>query len=186
MFENISADIKRLESKIDHNIAWKQFLKQTSFRELLSFLLSLEFQAVASYRIARFCKKWKIPFAGFMVLRVSEIMTGVAIPALADIGPGLKIFHFGNIVIHSGTIIGNHCNLDHGVTIGERDNSGEIPRIGNNVLIGTHATILGGITIGDNCRIGAHAVVVKSIPSNCTVVGNSAKIIKRNLPYKPL
>lgn len=76
--------------------------------------------------------------------------------------------------------IGDNCQVWHGVTIG-KSHSGKLeprPIIGNNVKICCHATVLGGITIGDNVVIGANAVVTKSVPANCIVIGNPARILK--------
>lgn len=76
--------------------------------------------------------------------------------------------------------MGDNCQVWQNVTIGVSQSGGKKPRIGNNVKICCHSVVLGDIEIGDNVIIGACAVVVKSVPSNCTVVGNPARIIKQN------
>ena len=78
--------------------------------------------------------------------------------------------------------MGDNCQIWQGVTIGKSHSGINQPRpiIGNNVKICTNAIVLGGITIGDNVTIGAGAVVIKSVPDNCTVVGNPAKPISHN------
>lgn len=100
-----------------------------------------------------------------------------------------ELYHNANVFFAHrgrGTIInplakiGEGTYIQHGVTIGVRDDRKEqmAPVIGKNCYIGARAIIIGGITIGDNCKIGAGSVVVKSVPDNCTVVGIPAKIIK--------
>ena len=100
------------------------------------------------------------------------------IPYSQKIGHGLIIQH-GFSTIFNAEKIGHNCQVWHCVTIGKAHSGLNMPRptIGNNVKICCNATILGGITIGDNVTIGAASVITKSVPSNCTVVGNPAKII---------
>ncbi|MGG6380032.1 serine O-acetyltransferase [Paenarthrobacter sp. NEAU-H11] len=86
------------------------------------------------------------------------------------------IHHFGGIIIHPSSVIGAHCVLRHGVTIGARDKSGP-PTLGDNVVVGAYAQLLGSIHIGDGARIGAMAVVLHDVPTGATVVGNPARII---------
>jgi len=112
--------------------------------------------------------------------RAIETLTGISLPKGANIGPGLRIWHFGNIFINSGAIIGKNCTLRQGVTIGNRHEDGALPIIGDNVDIGAYAQILGGIRIGNNVKIGAMSVVLEDIPANSTAVGIPAKIIKTN------
>lgn len=97
------------------------------------------------------------------------------------IGEGLVIQH-GFCTIFNGESIGKNCQVWHGVTIGKAKTgtNQRKPRIGNNVKIHCHAQVLGDIEIGDNVVIGASSVVIKSIPANCVVAGNPAKIIRNN------
>ncbi|MBP3453510.1 MAG: transferase [Clostridia bacterium] len=81
------------------------------------------------------------------------------------------------IIVHMKARIGINCTIYHQVTIAS--SNGGTPVIGDNVLIGSGAKVLGGVTIGNNVKIGANAVVVHDIPDNCTVVGVPAKIVKR-------
>lgn len=114
----------------------------------------------------------------WLLFRLVETLTGISLPKGAVIGPGLRIWHFGNIFINSGSIIGRNCTLRQGVTIGNRYENGPLPVIGNNVEIGAYAQILGGVKIGDNVKIGAMSVVLSDIPSGATAVGIPAKIVK--------
>ena len=90
----------------------------------------------------------------------------------------MVIEHGHSTVIHA-TSIGENCHVWQNVTIGKQWPGGEKPVIGNNVFVCTGSVVLGNITIGDNVVIGANAVVTKSVPNNCIVAGNPAKIIKR-------
>jgi serine O-acetyltransferase len=118
--------------------------------------------------------------------KLVEILTGVSLPAHAQIGPGLYIGHFGNIIVHPDTIMGARCNLSQGVTIGVLggDRPG-VPRIGNDVYIGAGAKILGPVTIGDGAIIGANAVVISDVPPGATAVGVPARIIDKQRSDEP-
>ncbi|MBK9925977.1 MAG: hypothetical protein IPP66_11895 [Anaerolineales bacterium] len=85
---------------------------------------------------------------------------------------------FGTVI--GAEKIGENCWVNTGVAIGYKDDKGGMPVIGNNVYIGAGAKILGPIIIGDNVIVGANAVITKNVPSNCTVAGVPAKIIKRD------
>ena len=167
MFESISSDLKRLSEK------------ESSARAVVRGVLSQGFQAVLTYRFFHYLKMKKIPSQPFrfFIERFIEITTGISIPAECKIGRGLRIHHFGGIIMHPSAQIKDNCTLYHGVTIGDRGGYGKAPKIGNNVLIGAGAKIIGEIEIGDNCRIGANAVVIKSIPDGSTVFGNPCRIV---------
>lgn len=109
--------------------------------------------------------------------RLFETILITSIPKEAKIGPGLKIWHFGNIFIHPEVVVGKNCTLRQGVTIGNRTNGGGAPKIGDNVEIGMGAAILGEITIGNNCKIGAMSVVLKDVPDDAIAVGNPARLL---------
>jgi serine O-acetyltransferase len=150
-------------------------------RSLVRGMLSQGFHALLVYRIFRWCYERRIPTQPlrFLIERCIEITTGISIPAEATIGPGLRIHHFGGIIVHSKAILGEGCTLYHGVTLGDLGGWGGAPRVGNHVLIGTGAKLLGQIDIGDDCRIGANAVVLTSVPPGCVAVGIPAVIKAR-------
>lgn len=110
-----------------------------------------------------------------------EWFLGIELPRKTKVGAGLIIYHGQALVINQGVIIGNHCVLRNSTTIGHKMlKNGALsgcPIIGNYVDIGANVCIIGDINIGNNVKIGAGAVVVKSIPDNCTVAGNPAKIL---------
>jgi serine O-acetyltransferase len=97
------------------------------------------------------------------------------------LGPGVKIYAYGTIIINPGVKIGKNCTIYPGVTIGGKVENG-CPIIGDNCFIGLGVKILGGIKIGDNCYIAPNAVVVKDVESNSIVGGVPAKFLKLNVP----
>src|SRR4030095_4304985 len=115
-----------------------------SVRGLIRGLLSQGFQAGFVYRIFRWFYERRIPTQPlrFFVERFIEIITGISIPAQAKIGKGLRINHFGGIIVHSDAVIGEYCTVYHGVTLGDRGGWGGAPRIGNRVLIGAGAKLI--------------------------------------------
>ena len=99
-----------------------------------------------------------------------------------NFGPGLKISHYGSIVVNPKARIGKNCVIHSATNIGRHKK--QVPRIGNNVYIGPGAKIFGGITIGNNVTIGANAVVNKDVPDNVTIAGVPARIIKEECVVK--
>ena len=113
----------------------------------------------------------------WFLFRCTELLTGISLPKSADIGGGLRIWHFGGVFVHGQARIGRSCTLRQGVTIGSRFDNGPAPVIGHSVDIGAYAQILGGITVGDRASIGAMAVVLCDVPAGATAVGNPARIV---------
>jgi serine O-acetyltransferase len=114
----------------------------------------------------------------WLLSRIVETLTGITLPLEARIGPGLRIFHFGNIVIHSQAVIGRNCTLRHGVTIGNRVPDGPAPVIEDNVDFGAYAQVLGGVRVGNGAKIGAMTVVLCDVPPGATAVGVPARILQ--------
>lgn len=104
--------------------------------------------------------------------------TGRQIPLGTKIGGGLRLIHYGLVVIHRNAIIGQSCTILHNVTIGKTHKG--IPIVGDNVTIGANSVLIGPIRIGDNVTIGAGSVVVKDVPDNVCVAGNPGRIISDN------
>ncbi|MDT7041983.1 serine O-acetyltransferase [Candidatus Nitronereus thalassa] len=141
-------------------------------------LLSQGFIALFGYRVFRWFFEQGIPTQPFrfVVERLIEITTGISIPAQACIGKGMRIHHFGGIMIHPDAVIGEDCTMYQGVTIGDRWGRGGVPSIGNRVYMGAGAKLIGPIEIGDDCQIGANAVVLASVPPGCVAVGVPAVV----------
>lgn len=113
------------------------------------------------------------------VLRRMAYKTGFQIPCNVC-GPGLTIWHFGSIVVNEHSRIGENCTFLSGVIVGHKKTGNGCPCIGNNVSLMGGCKVFGDITIGDNVTIGPMAVIVKNVPANCTVVGNPARIIRKD------
>lgn len=118
----------------------------------------------------------------WLLFRLVETAVGVSLPKSVQIGPGLRIWHFGGIFIHPDTVIGANCTLRQGVTIGNRQQGGPVPVLGDDVELGAYAQVLGGIRIGHGCKIGAMAVVLCDVPDGATAVGAPARIILGTCP----
>lgn len=107
---------------------------------------------------------------------IVRMYSGLELPAKTQVGPGLFVNHFGPTVIAGTLVAGSNLTIEQGVTIGKGPTG--VPRIGNDVYIGTGAKIINGITIGDHASIGAGAVVVNDVPAHCVVVGVPARPMK--------
>ncbi len=111
-----------------------------------------------------------------------EWLWGIELPWGTKVGKGLRIFHGVGLVVNDRSIIGEGVILRHCTTLGVKETgefgTGEAPKIGNYVDIGSNTVILGGVTVGDYAVIGAGAVIVEDIPDGAIVVGNPGRIIK--------
>ena len=111
----------------------------------------------------------------------TRFMTGVEIHPAAVIGRRFFIDHAMGVIIGETTVIGDDVTLYQGVTLGGTGNETgkRHPTLGDNVLVGVGASVLGNLTIGDNSKVGGGAVVVRDVPPNCTVVGNPGRIVRK-------
>lgn len=116
----------------------------------------------------------------WILFRLTETLFAISISKSVCIGPGLRIWHFGNIFIHPGVVIGANCTLRQGVTIGNRHEGGGVPAIGDNVEFGAYAQVIGDVRIGNNCKIGAMSLVLCDVPDGATAVGVPARILGQN------
>ena len=136
---------------------------------------------IIDYRLVHPLAKWGVPILPRFIMTLSKIITGIEIHPLATIGHSFFIDHGQATVIGETAIIGNNCVLFHNVTLGGtgKHTGKRHPTLGNNVYVGTGATLLGPITIGNNVSIGAETfVIMHDIPNNATVVGVPGKIVK--------
>ena len=143
-------------------------------------LLYQGFHALFFYRVAHFFYKGQFFFIARLVSQLARLITGIEIHPGAKIGRRLFIDHGMGVVIGETATIGDDCTIYHGVTLGGtgKNKKKRHPDIGNNVMIGCGAKILGAIKIGNNVKIGANAVVLKDVESDSTVVGIPGEIIK--------
>ncbi len=137
--------------------------------------------ALVFYRVSHQLWKWKIPIIPRWLSQSARFFTGVEIHPGALIGKDFFIDHGMGVVIGETAIVGDDVLLYQGVTLGGtgKETGKRHPTLGNNVVVGAGAKILGNITIGDNSYIGANAVVIKNVPSNSTVVGIPGRITKQ-------
>ncbi len=145
-------------------------------------LLYSGFHAVIAYRIAHILHVRGHKIAARLISQSAKFMTGIEIHPGATIGKGLFIDHGTGVVIGETAEIGDNCTIYQGVTLGGtgKDVGKRHPTLGNNVMVGAGAKILGPFKVGDNSKIAANAVVLSEVPDNCTAVGIPARIVKRN------
>ena len=131
------------------------------------------------YRIAHFLNNLELKFIARLISQLARFLTGIEIHPGAVIGKRLFIDHGMGIVIGETTTIGNNCTIYHGVTLGGtgKDKYKRHPDLGDNVIVGCGAKVLGPIKVGDNVKIGANSVVLKEVPENSTVVGIPGKVV---------
>ncbi len=148
--------------------------------KLSIFLLYPGVRAVIDHRIAHWFYKKGHFYIARSISQKSRKRTGIEIHPGATIGKRLVIDHGMGIVIGETTIIGDDCLLYQGVTLGGsgKEKGKRHPTLGNNVLVGAGAKVLGSFTVGDNARIAANAVVLNEIPENATAVGVPAKVVR--------
>ncbi len=144
------------------------------------FLLYSGVHAIIYHRLANWFYRHRMLFIARAVSQWSRRRTGVEIHPAAKIGRRLVIDHGMGIVIGETTEIGDDCLLYQGVTLGGtgKDQGKRHPTLGNNVMVGSGAKVLGPFKVGDNSRIAANAVVLKEIPPDCTAVGVPARIAR--------
>lgn len=164
----------------DIRAAQKRDPAAKSFIEVI--LLYPGLHALVFYRIAHALYKIKLFFLARLLSQTARFFTGIEIHPGAKIGQRFFIDHGLGVVIGETSIVGNDVLLYQGATLG---GTGVVqgkrhPTIGNNVVIGAGAKVLGNIVIGDNSYIGANAVVIKDVPSNSTVVGVPGRITKQD------
>jgi serine O-acetyltransferase len=138
--------------------------------------------AIAVYRFGRWAATLPRPartvaFAVYGVLHLgAEVASGVQIPKTAEIGGGLRILHFGGIVIHPSSRIGRNVSMGHGVTLGVRETD-DAPVIEDDVVLSAYAQILGRVRVGRGAKVGAMSVVLHDVPPGAAVAGIPARVV---------
>lgn len=138
-------------------------------------------QAVMWHRVAHYFYRHNHKFIARWISQCTRFLTGIEIHPGAQIGRGLFIDHGMGVVIGETTIIGDNCTIYQGVTLGGtgKEKGKRHPTLGNNVMVGCGAKVLGPFTVGDNSKIAAGAVVLSEVPADSTCVGVPARIVKR-------
>ncbi|SMB88559.1 serine O-acetyltransferase [Thermanaeromonas toyohensis ToBE] len=159
------------------------FERDPAARSVLEVILCYPgFHAILLHRIAHFFWRKGFKLLARLISQFNRFLTGIEIHPGARIGKGLFIDHGMGVVIGETAEIGDNVTLYQGVTLGGtgKEKGKRHPTIGNNVVIGAGAKVLGNICIGDNVKIGAGSVVLRDVPANCTVVGVPGKIVVRD------
>ena len=140
------------------------------------------FKAVRSHRKANWFYRHNLRFIARWISQRCVRRTNIEIHPAAQIGRRFFIDHGTGVVIGETTVIGDDCTIYQGVTLGGtgKDKGKRHPTLGNNVMVGSGAKVLGPIHIGNNVRIAAGAVVLADIPDNCTAVGVPARVVRKN------
>lgn len=173
--------IKRGISKVkeDINVIYEN---DPAAKNLLEVILCYPgLHALIAYRFAHRLYKWNIPLIPRMISYLTRIITGIEIHPAAKIGRRFFIDHGDGVVIGETTVIGNDVLIYQQVTLGGtgKESGKRHPTLGNKVIVGAGAKVLGNITIGDNVRIGAGSVVIEDVPPHSTVVGVPGRIVHR-------
>lgn len=171
MFKNLREDIRSIKERDP--------AARSGFEVLL---LYSGLHALIYYRIAHWLFLHKRFILARWLSQHAKYKTGIEIHPGAKIGKGLFIDHGTGVVIGETAEIGDYCTLYQGVTLGGtgKDKGKRHPTLGNNVMVGSGAKILGPFKVGDNAKIGANALVLREVPPNSTAVGVPARIIKLN------
>lgn len=169
LFKNIAYDIK---SAMDRDPAARTKAE--------AFFLYPGVRAVFWHRVAHFFYRHNMKFLARWISQTTRFWTGIEIHPGAKIGKGLFIDHGMGVVIGETAEIGDNCTIYQGVTLGGTgtEKGKRHPTLGNNVMVGCGAKILGPFTVGDNSKIAAGAVVLSEVPANSTCVGVPARIVK--------
>ena len=138
--------------------------------------------ALVLHRISHWLWHHEVPFIPRFLSHLGRFFTGIEIHPGATLGQGIFIDHGMGVVIGETAIIGDYCLIYQNVTLGGtgKELGKRHPTLGNNVVVGAGAKVLGNIAIGDHVRIGAGSIVLRNVPSDCTVVGVPGRIISRS------
>ena len=169
MFEKIKEDIRMVKEK------------DPAARTSLEILLAYSgLHAVIFHRIAHWFYLRKFYLIARLISQFSRFLTGIEIHPGAKIGKGLLIDHGSGVVIGETAEIGDNCLIYQGVTLGGtgKESGKRHPTLGNNVMVGSGARVLGPFKVGDNAKIAANAVVLEEVPENATAVGVPARIVR--------
>jgi serine O-acetyltransferase len=158
------------------------FERDPAARNPLEVLLCYPgFHALALHRVAHWLYALELPVLPRLLSHMSRLLTGIEIHPGATIGKGVFIDHGMGVVIGETAIVGDYCLIYQGTTLGGtgKESGKRHPTLGNGVVVGAGAKVLGNLQIGDRVRIGAGSIVLRDVPEDCTVVGVPGRIISR-------
>jgi len=140
-------------------------------------LLRIGVQSVVLYRLSRWCLGHRLRLPAYALAAISVYITGADLPPTAVLGPGLVVLHPVGVVVSGGVQAGARLRLHSGAVLGFQTGSKRlgVPTLGENVIVGVGAKVLGPIQIGDGARIGANAVVLRDVPPDTSVGGVPAE-----------
>ena len=166
--------------RLSETLAAYQARDPAARSKLEIFLLYPGVHAILFHRVSHWLYRHRLFFLARLNSQIARHITGIEIHPGAKIGRKLFIDHGMGIVFGETTEIGDNCTIYHGVTLGGtgKDTGKRHPTLGDNVLIGAGAKVLGPVYIGDNVRVGAGSVVLKNLPANATAVGVPAEIVR--------
>lgn len=171
MFETMKSDINAVMER-----------DPAARTKLEVMLLYSGYKAVRRHRRAHWFFNHNMKFIARYLSQRNRHKSGIEIHPAAQLGKGVFIDHGMGVVIGETTVVGDNCTIYQNVTLGGtgKDVGKRHPTLGNNVLVGSGAKVLGPFTVGDNARIAAGAVVLREVPANATAVGVPARIVKLN------
>lgn len=177
LFKIIKSDLSRYINPVMHRFEWNE----------------PSWTVVVLYRIARRIRIlpiWLLPIKIILNLVVvplyafMSIFVGVSIPRSVEIGRGLRVCHFGAIIIGVNTKIGTNFTIHQGCTIGAKSSFNDFVTIGDDVTMCANSMIIGNVNIGNNVTVGANSLVMTDVPDNSIVVGMPARIIPKKKKFK--
>ncbi len=179
--ENIKSGAQKAVKTVKEDVKAVRERDPAAKSDLEVLLLYSGVHALMAYRLAHALHEKKQYFAARAISQTARCITGIEIHPAAKIGKGLVIDHGMGVVIGETAEIGDNCTIYQGVTLGGtgKDVGKRHPTLGNNVMVGAGAKVLGPMTIGDNTKIAANAVVLEKIPDDCTAVGIPARVVRR-------
>lgn len=180
--ELVPQSLKTLIKEIKYDVAAVKERDPAAKGTVEVVLLYSGVHAILAYRISHKLYLSRHYLSARAVSQLARFFTGIEIHPGATIGKGLFIDHGMGVVIGETAEIGDNCTLYQGVTLGGtgKDIGKRHPTLGNNVMVGAGAKVLGPIKISDNSKVAANAVVLKEVPENSTAVGIPAKVVRRH------
>ncbi len=177
----IKSSVKSFTDTVKEDVAAVRERDPAAKSDAEVLLLYSGVHALMAYRVAHSLYKKEKYLPARAISQMARALTGIEIHPGATIGKGLMIDHGMGVVIGETAEIGNNCTIYQGVTLGGtgKDVGKRHPTLGNNVMVGAGAKVLGPFYIGDNTKIAANAVVLAEIPDNCTAVGMPAKVVRK-------